>query len=146
MRGRVVGVLSARVERPGRQWTLEDQDLAASIGDFASVTLEAARRREVEEQLWQSQKMEAIGLLAGGVAHDFYHKLGVILMSTDVALESLDRNHPAIEDLQNVSDAGLRAGELTNKLLAFSRHDVMTNDVVDLRRSVEEFSFLLSVS
>ena len=144
VQGKVVGVLRAESIGAPRAWAIEDQDLVASIGDFASVALESGRRRKTEEQLFQSQKMEAIGLLAGGVAHDFNNLLGVILMATDVASESLDSEHPAAVDLRRVTEAALRAGDLTSKLLAFSRHETLQHQDLDLSRSVSAFTALLS--
>jgi PAS domain S-box-containing protein len=141
--GRLVGVVCAQQRREHREWTLEDQDLAASIGDFASVSIEAARRREVEEQLRQSQKMEAIGLLAGGVAHDFNNLLGVIVGYAEMASAEMADDPRARADLEKVSDAARRAADLTSKLLALSRREALEAAPVDLTASVGDFVGLL---
>jgi signal transduction histidine kinase len=89
-----------------------------------------------EEQLRQSQKMEAIGQLAGGVAHDFNNMLLAIRGYSDLALESSGKNGAAREDILLIQDAVDRAGELTRRLLAFSRKQVLLPVVFDLNEAV----------
>lgn len=78
---------------------------------------------DLESQIRQSQKMEAIGALAGGVAHDFNNILTIILGNTELAATMLDDGHPAIENLRQVELASTRARELIKHLLTFSRND-----------------------
>jgi len=144
IKGRLIGVLSAGQTSGIREWTLEDQDLGASIANFASATLETARRDEVEEQLRQSQKMEAIGLLAGGVAHDFNNLLTVILGYAEMATDGLEKGHPAVTDLKQITTAAGRATELTRSLLTFSRKHVLEVKVVDVATSILAFHTLLA--
>jgi len=93
---------------------------------------DVTERARLESQLRQAQKMEAIGLLAGGVAHDFNNILTAIIGYSEALLESADQSGPQREGLQEIKKAGDRAAMLTRQLLAFSRQQVLQPTVVDL--------------
>jgi PAS domain S-box-containing protein len=118
---------------------LHDPAVRAVINNQRDVTL----RRRLEEQLRHSQKMEAIGLLAGGVAHDFNNLLGIIVGFAGLAARNLPSDHPVRQHLHEVEQAGRRGGELTRKLLAFSRKQIMQTQSLDVRSAVEDFSRLI---
>ncbi len=105
---------------------------------------DATERLRLEEQLRQSQKMEAIGLLAGGVAHDFNNLLAVILGFSELAVRKLPPGHPVAEQLSEVFDAARRGGDLTRKLLAFSRKQIIQPRALDLGATVGDFTRLLA--
>jgi signal transduction histidine kinase len=88
--------------------------------------------RESEGQLRQAQKMEAVGRLAGGVAHDFNNVLSVILTYGELMLSSLPQDDPNREDVEEIHRAGQRAADLTRQLLMFSRQHVIEPKIVDV--------------
>ena len=93
-------------------------------------------KEQLHEQLAQSQKMESIGRLAGGVAHDFNNLLTAICGFSDIVHESLDPEDPLKEDVAQIIKAADSAATLTNQLLAFSRKQIISPRAVDLNEAV----------
>jgi hypothetical protein len=98
---------------------------------------EEARRR-LEEQLRQSQKLEAVGRLAGGVAHDFNNLLMVITAHGELLRRGLEPDDPRLQKVQQITSAADRASQLVRQLLAFSRAQVLEPRVTDLNRLVSD--------
>ena len=121
-------ILDADGRYLGRLWRFRD---------VTDRRLAEAHRAKLEERLLASQKMEAIGTLAGGVAHDFNNLLVVILNYVEFAITDLPAGSPMRGDLEQVKRAGERAAELTRQLLAFGRKQMMQPVPLDLNHTVE---------
>ncbi len=126
-----------RVEE--KSHTIQFAGRAARLVAVTDVT-ERLRAQEAleakEEQLRQSQKMEAVGRLAGGVAHDFNNMLSVILSYAEMAASKLHPDDECVGHLREIRSAGKRAAELTKQLLLFSRQQVLERQVLDLNALV----------
>ena len=99
--------------------------------------------RRIEDQLRQSQKMDAIGQLAGGVAHDFNNILAVILSMTSFLRDELGPTHPSNADVGEIESAAQRAASLTRQLLTFSRKQPRTPKLLSLAAIVEDIQKML---
>ena len=99
--------------------------------------------RNTENQLVQSQKLEAVGRLAGGISHDFNNLLTVILGYTDISKRTLKEGDPLLRNLEEIGKASERAASLTRQLLAFSRKQVMQPKVFDLNTVVSDLKKML---
>lgn len=119
----VQGVSRALPDPDGRQLRL-------------SVVQDVTLAEKLAEQVRRNQKMDAIGSLAGGVAHDFNNLLSIILTSTSLILDRLPSADPLREDIEQIQRAGERASELTRRLLAFGRQQMMNPRVVGLGQVV----------
>lgn len=101
-----------------------------------SIALDVTEHRRVEQQLVQAQKMESVGRLAGGVAHDFNNMLSVILGHAELGLVRLDPAHPVAADLTQISKAAERSADLTRQLLAFASKQTIAPKVLDLNEVI----------
>jgi signal transduction histidine kinase/CheY-like chemotaxis protein len=124
-----------------------NQPLIEAFVGQAAVALESRRSlerlRATELQLQQSQKLEAVGRLAGGIAHDFNNMLSGILGFGGMIRDSLQKNDPLQEDLEEILVAAKRAATLTGQLLAFSRKQVLAPMELDLNLVVEDLERML---
>ncbi|MFO7831004.1 MAG: PAS domain S-box protein [Desulfuromonadaceae bacterium] len=104
---------------------------------FLGSVVDITERKELEQQLLQAQKLESIGRLAGGVAHDYNNMLGVILGSAELALNSVTNDHPVHSKLEQIRSAARRSADITRQLLAFARKQTVAPKVIELNTSLE---------
>ncbi len=109
-------------------------------------TLDISRLKKLEEHLAQSQEMETIGKLAGGVAHDFNNILTVITNYSQLIQEKLEAGDPLLHYVEQIEKAGNLAADLTRKLLGFSRRQMILPELFDLNRMISEMSEVLERS
>lgn len=129
----------AHTKKTGEPYTAElliSPIAAPGLARYVVIERDISREVELERELQQSQKMEAIGRLAGGVAHDFNNILTAISGFTMLAQESLPEDSPARADLSQVVDAAGRAADLTRQLLGFARKQTAQPRVLDLGRTI----------
>jgi PAS domain S-box-containing protein len=132
------GLISATlVEAGGEKYMLS---VARDVTDEERAERE---RFKLHEQLRQAQKMEAVGRLAGGVAHDFNNMMTVITNFADFLLDDAPPGSPMRSDLEQIREAARRAAGLTRQLLAFSRKQLMQPRVIDLNRLVIDVEKML---
>ncbi len=119
-------------------------------GQFACIFVDITETRQAEaekeklqSQLIQAQKLESIGRLAGGVAHDFNNMLGVILGYSDLALTKIDKNSSEYSDIKEIQTAAQRSVDLTKQLLTFARKQAIRPEVIDLNDTVESMLKML---
>ena len=138
------GILANR-KKNGELYYVEEsicpvRDAGGQITNFISNGRDLTERLRLEAQLLQSQKMDAIGNLAGGVAHDFNNILTIITSYAELALDTVPHNSPLESKVQEILQAAHRAAELTRQLLAFSRKQPQALRVADLNEVVERIA------
>ncbi len=125
-----------------RAYASKDQAgrIAALVGVHTDITEQKraeAEREKIQAQLTQAQKMESVGRLAGGVAHDFNNMLGVIIGYTEMSLNKTEPSHPLFGHLQKIHKAAEHSATLTRQLLAFARKQTVAPKVLDFNEAVE---------
>ncbi len=100
-------------------------------------------RKKLENALNQAQKMESIGRLAGGVAHDFNNMLSIILGNAEILIEDLSSFHPSIENVREIKKAAERSTNLTRQLLAFARKQTIAPKIVDINQTIQNMLNML---
>ena len=119
------------------------RDVHGQVVRVAGVAEDITERRQLEAQLGQAQKMEAVGQLAGGVAHDFNNFLTIIASCTYLLLDSLREDEGARELVHQIMRAGERSGTLTRQLLSFSRQQVLAPKIVNLNTIIRDTESML---
>jgi signal transduction histidine kinase len=110
--------------------------LIVVIADFTEQRQAVIAQEKLQAQLSQAQKMEAVGRLAGGVAHDFNNMLGVIVGRTEMLLEQVTPDNALAGDLLEILSAANRSADLTRQLLAFARKQTVIPQILDLNQTV----------
>ncbi len=149
----VIGILHLRSIKPNA-YTEKDLRLAERVSNqitgaianaqlFAEHVRAEQKAKSLEEQLRQSQKMEAIGRLAGGVAHDFNNLLTVIKGYSELSLMELKEGDPLRRNIEEIQRSSDRAANLTRQLLAFSRRQILEMKVLDLNSIIGDVDEML---
>ena len=139
---------SMRVTKDGRQldMSLSISPLRNAIGEVVGASVIArdiTAQKKAESQLRQAQKMEAVGRLAGGVAHDFNNILAIITSCTEFLRDRIDPSAPPSVYVENIRKATERGTSLTKQMLAFSRTSAIQPQILDLNERLREISKLL---
>jgi PAS domain S-box-containing protein len=152
-KGEIIGGLLLRSQKPyaytDKEVKLAERIASQIAGAVANAQLyteriQAEKEREaLQEQLRQSQKMEAIGQLAGGVAHDFNNLLTVIKGYSQLSLGETKEGDPLKENIEEIKKAADRAVDLTRQLLAFSRRQIMEMKVLDINTNLQNLEKML---
>jgi signal transduction histidine kinase len=116
---------------------------SGTVTHFLGVQEDITRRKEIEAQLLQAQKMESVGQLVSGVAHDFNNLLTGVLGFTEIALLRVGKDDPVRQDLDEIRKAGESASALTQQLLAFGRQQMLRPEVLNLNEILYSTSELL---
>ncbi len=124
-------------------WVFPVTDSKGQVVRILALKEDVSRKRSLEAQFRQAQRMESIGRLAGGVAHDFNNILTAIFGYTELVSETFAPGSPQREDLEEIRKASQRASALTRQLLAFSRQQVLQPVVVETNELVENLEKML---
>jgi PAS domain S-box-containing protein len=121
----------------------EPTALQGTVRDITDRRRAEEERRNLQEQLFRSQKLEAIGTLTAGIAHDFNNLLTTIMGNAEMALMDLDNEEPLYDVLVEINETGKRATLLTRQLLAFSRKQIFQLEIFNLNKVVRDMDKIL---
>ncbi len=137
---------SMRVTKDGRNLNVSIAvspiyDAEGKVVGASTIARNITSQKKIEDQLRQSQKMEAVGRLAGGVAHDFNNLLGIVTACSELLQDRVSGD--SVEYIDNIREAAKRGASLTRQLLAFSRRQPVQMQVLDLNQKLKDVSKLL---
>ena len=121
-------------------WIAPLRDGTGRVVGTMGIAADAGEQIALEARLREAQKLEALGGLAGGVAHDFNNMLTAILSSAELGLMELPKDHPVSDDLNEIRKAALRAAGLTRQLLAFGRRQVLQPRAIEISQLLDELT------
>ena len=139
----IIELYSREIEEPDEELLKMVTDVGLKIGQFGERARAEEALRRTEAQLQQSQKMEAVGRLAGGVAHDFNNMLTVIRGYSELGLSRLGPGDALRKELEEVKKAADRASGLTGQLLAFSRRQFIAPKILDLNSVIHNMEGMI---
>jgi len=119
---------------------LDDQKNASGV---IAIGMDVTENKTLESQLQQAQKMESVGRLAGGVAHDFNNMLSIIMGYADLTLDKLEKDDRLYKYVAEIHAAGLRSTDIVRQLLAFARKQTVLPKVLDLNENIESMLNML---
>lgn len=119
-------------------------DAEGQVLNYVAVKRDITEKISLETQFQHAQKLEALALLTGGVAHDFNNILSVIIGYAEMALEKVDSGNQLGRDLEHILDAGKRSASIVRQLLAFSRQQTISPKVIDINITIEEILKMLN--
>lgn len=119
------------------------REASGQISSYVAVKRDITDQLRLSAQFQQIQKMEAVGLLAGGVAHDYNNMLSVILGFTELAMNKVEPDHPIHYDLEGIYKAAMHSADITRQLLAFARKQTISPLVIDLNNNVKSMLKML---
>src|SRR6185312_5577192 len=117
--------------------------LADQMSDAVFFVLDLTARRQAEDRLRQAERIEVVGQLAGGMAHEANNQMSVVLGATSFILARTDLAPPVRQDVEYIQQAAERTASITRQLLAFSRRQILKPQVVDLNAVVEHLEPVL---
>ncbi|HCY87617.1 MAG TPA: hypothetical protein DHV36_20955 [Desulfobacteraceae bacterium] len=120
--------------------------LEGFINDISDLKAAEMKRKSLESQLRHAHKMEAVGTLAGGIAHEFNNILGIILGNSELALDDVQDGHPAVVSLEEIRTASIRGKDVVRQLLSFSRDSTLEKRKINLGALVTETLGFLKAS
>ena len=138
-----------RIRHKSGEWRVLESTASAvrnahgEVEKLIIVNRDITERRQLEQQLLLSQRLEAVGKLSGGIAHDFNNILGVIIGYSEALQETIGVDDPMREAVDEIEKAGQRAAALTQQLLAFSRKQVLEPKILDLNSIVADVEKML---
>lgn len=136
--------IDTHILRTDKEFRVYLSKFLTSAGFFAiCYFIDATENKDLKMKLEHSQRMHAVGQLAGGVAHDFNNILTAIMGHCDLLLEDIQANNPAYSDLQQIKVNAVRASNLTKQLLAFSRKQTLKLDVINVVSVIEGLSLMI---